>query len=48
MVFNDSVLILSYMLLWQLLITKVSQHGHPYVSAVVHNGTQTYDHDSDG
>ncbi|KAL5263422.1 hypothetical protein ACHWQZ_G008706 [Mnemiopsis leidyi] len=23
-------------------------HGHPYISAVVHNGTQTYDHDSDG
>jgi len=23
-------------------------HGHPYVSAVIHNGTQNYDHDMDG
>jgi len=23
-------------------------HGHPYISAVVHNGTQQYDHDTDG
>jgi lectin, mannose-binding 2 len=24
------------------------QHQHPYISAMVNNGTMTYDHDADG
>ena len=26
----------------------VLQHGHPYISAMINNGTLSYDHDRDG
>ena len=26
----------------------VLQHGHPYISAMVNNGSMSYDHDRDG
>ena len=27
---------------------SVFQHGHPYISAMVNNGSLSYDHDRDG
>ncbi len=30
------------------LLILILQHGHPYISAMVNNGTLAYDHDRDG
>ena len=32
----------------KLVLNSLSQHGHPYVSGMINNGTLHYDHDMDG
>lgn len=37
-----------FLLVYMMIYTKCLKHQHPYISAMVNNGTLHYDHDRDG